>query len=559
MRLTGQPLVVSLFGSYLFASQSLAISIEGRVVNSVTNEPVAEAELKLVCWFDDGRKRTPCKSNISEKTLADGTFRFDSLHPLRYRLTATGSRGLVATAASQIEADFSRGSASLTDVVLKLTPESSITGKVLDETGQPKADVAVEAFRQSISSSGSQVTLVSKAISNEKGVYVLHSLVAGNYYVSTLLSHEDKNDPTNPYLFFAPDALSLDQAAMTHVDTGQSYSDIDLHLRAVAFYRIQGRAQMETSGSIAADKPQLEVDARDNSGASLPGRRIPLSPDGTFQTDVLPGAYTLRLTGALTMPQPKNSQTPTGPAVHLLAKQDIDVSAKDLLGLIVLIPPPITVIGHAYLEGTTESNIGKGRVTLRPVEAGAISGSQSAEIQPDGTFVLSNCDPANYAVRFLPPSGTYVKSIVFNQQDAMTHLMDLSRGSGGELTIIVRPGAASVTGTLDSSASQDASESQKSFDVALISDLWDENGLVPVHHATSKDGHFSVSGLSPGHYSAVATTTVDMRLWDNVKFVHEMQTRGVGIDLAENDKKQLSVPYLAYSEIDLLQSRLGIN
>ncbi len=346
---------------------------------------------------------------------------------------------------------------------------------------------------------------------------------------------------------------------MTHVDTGQNYSDIDLHLRSLMFYKVQGRAQMETNGSIAGDKPQLQIDARDSSGASLAGRRIPLNPDGTFQTDVLPGAYTLRLTGAVAVAQPKNSQNSTAMIVHLLAKQEIEVSGKDLLGLNLLIPPPITVTGHAYLEGTTQSNIGKGRVTIRPVETGAIGGFQSAEIQPDGTFTLTNCDPANYAVRFLPPSGTYVKSIVFNQQDAMTHPMDLSRGSGGELTIIVRPGAASVAGTLDSSAPQEANGSQKSFDVALISDLWDENGLVPVRSASSRNGSFSMNGIPPGHYSVIATSGVDMRLWENAKFVNEMQFHGVGIDLAENDQKQLTVPYLTYDEIDQLESRLGIN
>ena len=572
---------------YLCASHCLAaITIEGRVVNALTNESVPGAQLKLTCLVE-GRMQQLCKE-VSETTLADGTFHFDVRYPFKYLLKATGAAGLVAIKSSQIEADFTRHYSSLSDVLLKLSPEASLTGKVLDENGQPNPDVVVEALRQSISGATIQIAMVSKAVSNQKGVYVLRSLVAGNYYVSTAIAHVDKNDPTHPFLMYAPDSLSLDQAVLTHLDAGQSYSDIDLHLRPVIFHHLEGRAQMDTSGSIATDKPQLHLDARDSAGVSLPSREIVLNPDGTFQTDVLPGAYTLRLTGALALPQPaipkpavtqppvsqgQKAKTPIAPpappasttpppTVHLLAKQDIEVGGKDLYGLILLIPPPITVTGHAYLEGANETAIGNGRVTIRPVEAGAIGGPQTVEIQPDGSFTFTNCDPASYAVRFLPPAGAYIKSLVFNQQqDALTHLLDLSKGTGGDLTIVVRSGAASVTGAIaDAPVSQDASGSlQKLFEVALISDLWEENNLVPVRHASSKDGHFSMNGIPPGHYSAIATTGVEMRLWENGKFVREMQARGVGVDLAESDQKQISVPYLSFDEVDQLQSRLGIN
>jgi hypothetical protein len=560
MRLSEQRFLFALLCACIFPSQTrAAFSIEGHVVSAETNEPVPQADLKLVCLATSPGMQKLCKE-ITGKTLADGTFRFDSLYPLQYRLTAVGAPGMVATRWSKIEVNFGRGAASLTDVVLKLTPESTMTGRVLDETGQPKADVVVEAWRQSGSGVNSQLKLVSKTISNEKGVYVLHSLVAGNYYVATPLPHEDKNDTVNPYLFYAPDALSLEQATMTRVEIGQHYADIDLHMRAVSFFKIQGQAQTETNGSIAADQPQLRLDARDSSGVSLPGREVVLSQDGKFQTEVLPGAYTFRLTGALSLPQPKNSKTPAATMVRLLAKQDIEVSGKDLYGLMLLIPPPITVTGRAYLEGTTETNITKGRVAIRPVEAAAVVGSQTADIQPDGTFMLTNCEPTNYAVRFFPPSGTYVKSVVFNQQDVTTHFIDLSKGSGGELTIVVRQGPASIAGTIsDVSGSSDADGSQKIFEVALISELWDENGLVPIRHVASKDGRFSAGGIAPGHYAAIATSGVDTQLWENAKFVHEMQARGVGVDLAENDQKQLAVPYLPLGEIDQIQYRLGID
>ena len=119
---------------------------------------------------------------------------------------------------------------------------------------------------------------------------------------------------------------------------------------------------METANSIAGDPPRLEVDARDSSGITMPGREILLDRDGRFQTDVLPGLYTLRLTGALSTPLPNNSDKPPSTMLHLLAKQDVEVNGKDIYGITLLIPPPITITGRAYMEDATETKVSQGHV-----------------------------------------------------------------------------------------------------------------------------------------------------------------------------------------------------
>lgn len=193
------------------------------------------------------------------------------------------------------------------------------------------------------------------------------------------------------------------------------------------------------------------------------------------------------------------------------------------------------------------------QVMLRPVDPFAHGGDQAAMVQADGSFSITNCDAASYAVRFTAPTGTYVKSIMFNQQDATTHPIDLSRGAGGELAIVVRPGAASVTATV-----QESNEPGAPLDVVLIPDLWTENGLMPVLHATSKDGKFSFNGIPPGHYTAVAARGVEADLWRNAAFVRAMRERGASIELAENDQKIVSTPEVTGGEIDRIELQLGL-
>jgi hypothetical protein len=560
MRLLRTRLVWLICGGVLFSYASWALSIEGRVVNSVTNDPVPNAELTLACIKSakkdlSGYERA-CRDK-SAKATEEGTFSFDYLLPVKYLLTAGGVSGLVSTRLSQreIKIEFRKDKA---EILLKLEPESIISGRVLNEEGQPKADVPVVALRRVPSGATSVLSAVAKAVSDKAGVYEFRRLGPGDYYVATavmkpnpLIPKTINGQALDAFIIYAPGAISLEEAVATHLAVGQTASGFDLHLRSLIIYRIQGRAQMETAGQVVSGNLELHLDERNDSGVTTPGKEILMDSDGRFEANVLPGAYTLRLIGTTTIDTPPHSKTPPVPMVHLLAKQDIEISGKDQYGILLLIPPPFTITGRIHLEGTPEDKLEKGDVSLRPLDLVGASACQSTENPVDGSFSMTNCDPASYAVRYSPPAGTYVKSISFNEQDAMTHLIDLSRCSGGELKIVVRPGAASVSATV-----QDTS--QQLLDVVLIPDGWTENELVPVIHTEAKEGKYTAAGLTPGSYTAIATAGVAREYWQNARFVHEMQERGVGFQLAENEQKSLVTPLLSEDELREVEIRIGI-
>jgi hypothetical protein len=554
MRLPAKLLFLLLFASVEFAS-ALGPYIEGRVVNSATNEPVPNADLSLTCVKLSKYDRM-CR-DVTAKTGPDGTFSVDRLYRVKYLLTATGAPGLVETRQSQIEADL-HVAPSLTEVVLKLEPEAIIGGKVEDADGKPAPDIEVVAFKQVASGSTSHLSLTSRAVSNNSGEYVFHKLAPGNYYVATViktpntLEPQDKKRPFDTFLLYSPSALSLEDAIATHLEPGRTVSEVDLHLRPVITYRIAGRAQMEIPDQAISGDLELHIYPRDNSGVTGDGREILLNPDGSFQANVPAGLYTLKLTGTTTINPPPGSKTPPAMMLHLLAKQDIEISGKGVYGILILIPPPSVITGRVYLSEAGQDKIEKGDVMLRPVEPTGASGCQSAETQPDGTFRITNCDVAAYAVKFSPPAGTYVKEITFNAQDALTHPIDLSHCSGGELKIVIRPGAAAVTATIKDS------DSNKSFDVFLIPDTWAENELIPVVHAIGKDGKYSALGLTPGRYSALAANGIDPHLWENAKFIQQVKARGAECDLAENEQRQLVIPQLTEAEITQIELQLGL-
>ena len=105
--------------------------IEGRMVNLVSGEPVRRVNLTL---HVAGRPA----ASLTTVSGADGHFLFPKVEPGTYRLSAerTGFlqqdfRGSLVVGAGQ----------PVPDLVFKLTPQGVITGKVVDEEGDPVAAV----------------------------------------------------------------------------------------------------------------------------------------------------------------------------------------------------------------------------------------------------------------------------------------------------------------------------------------------------------------------------------------------------------------------------------
>lgn len=236
--------------------------------------------------------------------------------------------------------------------------------------------------------------------------------------------------------------------------------------------------------------------------------------------------------------------------LHLLAKQEIEISGKDIYGVVLLMSPPISIDGHISVEGQPNEPVKSGDVKLEAVDLIAPAGSLWAKIQPDGSFYLSNADAVTYAVRYSPPSGLYVKSIELNGQDALSHYLDLSSSAGGALKIVLQPGAGSVA------VSQGPNSTAS--DVILIPDVWIDSNLTPVVHLTSNGSGFSTAGLTPGGYTAVATAPLDRQTWAVDAFVREMRSRGTSFTLHENEQKIITAAEASKDEINRIELLLGI-
>ena len=127
-------------------------SLTGTVTNAVSGEPLRRT-LVYLRRLDASPSVTNVQVSKTSYTDATGRFAFEGITPGKYRLsaersgfitanygqrTATGSGTLMTIDAGQ----------KVTNGSMRLTPHGVITGRVLDEEGEPVVSANVQVLRQ---------------------------------------------------------------------------------------------------------------------------------------------------------------------------------------------------------------------------------------------------------------------------------------------------------------------------------------------------------------------------------------------------------------------------
>jgi hypothetical protein len=515
-------------------------SLEGTVTNSQTGEPVSGAAVHL---FPISRAHTGGVQPPPTTSQAGGGFRFDNVPPGSY-LVSCEHAGFSPNVSGETAGTVTISAGQQANIAVRMVPLGSISGKITGENGEPVPGARVQAFTSYSYRGKLQLRRASGATANEAGDYTLKNLSPGKYYVSA--------EPTSGDLVraFYPRALDLPSATAIEVSDGQDSPNNVIRLARAATYHVRGR--IDPFSSLASGPgAMLSLAPRNTLEADALGRTAQPNPDGTFDIGkVIPGSYTLWLTGSY------GSETgQDGARQRLLARQDIDVEASNVNGIVLAILPRITITGHVEMEGLENRNLSRLRINLAPAGEVLFGSFQSAAVNSDGSFSLQNLDPGEYVVHVLGgPPGTYVKSISFNRQDITKTGMDLSQGGAGQIDIVLRSGAAEVDGKLEA----DQTASNPVTTVVLVPDVLPPDGSGTLFGAVQPTGNFAIRNVPPGRYFAFAVsgwTTV----WQNAEFVRDIEREGTSIEVQENAHLQIQIPLLPPDRIQEVASRLGLN
>jgi protocatechuate 3,4-dioxygenase beta subunit len=564
---------ISVFAaSLLLLLQTSKGSIEGFVVSSTTNKPVAGAQVTSLKLPDRvpgatggiivGQVGGGPPDRPMTTTDASGHFVFSNIDAGTYQISATaegyaqqqfgpspnGQNGMTASVT------VAAGQAA-NNIVLHLTPGGTISGRVTGGNGEPLVGMDVQLVRATYQIDGRRnLSQLGTAQTNDRGEYRLFWMPPGKYYLSVSASIRPApgtfGPPSNvnnkyPRTYY-PGSSDVSGATEIDVPAGGELNGIDLRLAPQATYRIRGRVVDSATGQFPQNASVMII-PRDQvvGGISTLGSQYNRN-NGTFEIrDVLAGAYWIRAQMPMSGPPQTGTRfmpPPTGVAA-------VDVTANDVEGVSVVIQPPFSIPGRVRIDGEASlANLPQIRISLQPPTNSFIAFRLPTPpvISPDGTFAFEDVGPGEYQLNVPILGGpnapaVFVKEARLGGADVLNQPIVISGPVSDQFDIVLGTTTVQITGTVTDDRQQPASRAQ----VLFIPDRRDRRDLFR-NAVTNASGQFTMRNVPPGSYTVFAADPQDGSIFDPAVMA-KLEQKGQRVTVTNSSNITLSLKLLSPS------------
>jgi Carboxypeptidase regulatory-like domain len=470
--------------------------IAGTVVSSLTGTPLGKARVTLTDTADR-------RNYAFIITTENGRFTFAPFY--RGKFSLQGARRGFITAAYEQHEQFSTAIVTGTDfntedLVLRLTPLAVLSGKVLDETGDPVRKANVTLYMESHQAGMNRTVPVGADSTDDEGYYEFAALAPGNYFVSVSAQpwyaiHSFSPQPRANNL---PPTVSpsLDVAYPTTFNNGATDSEgataitihggdhlqVDVHVSPVSVLHLIFRAPQDEKQGQGVSMPVFEKRVFDSAEYVNSEGMRPISPGVYEMTGIPAGKYSVRMQGS------GFRQSQQFNEMNLVKDgQELDV-AQSVPGASV----KLTVKMPAGEPSPKQLNIALQDSRMQVVAFQAVD--------PAGEAAFDDIAAGKYSILVFSPNKRY--SVVRTVSSGVeTPGRDLSAASGSNLslTVFLAAGVVSVEGFV-----KRAGKASSGVMVALIPKDPQSHLDMFRRDQSDSDGSFVLRDVIPGTYTLIA-------------------------------------------------------
>lgn len=511
-------------------------TLKGRVLRA-DGRPLPRATVRI-----RAAAGTRSRSGVLETEL-DGTFLFDELPPGEYRLSASKTGFISLEFGQRRPREPGRpllveAGRTIDRLDIALPRPSAITGRIVDNDGEPVERVLVQALRLEFAAGRRRLLPVgTPRLTNDLGRYRLHGLQPGRYFVSAVAGHVGAIGLPGYAPTYYPGTVRGPDASMIAVELSQDTPGIDFALEPARTARIAGKAV--TSGGEPITGGIMLTGSQRAGNLTLPvGARI--RPDGTFEfANVAPGDYVVQVSRGR-----KNGSTEGEFAMQYVALNGEDVTNLSLRTL-----PGATVTGRITTGGSSLPSRDVS-LTAMPVDfdrSPFIGGPPArAEVNRDGTFTMAGLSGVRLLTLDRAPEGWALKGIYVDGNDITDTPIDFDtrpRGLAG-LDVVLTNQITDLVGGVVDAANQRAGD----YAVVVFStdrSRWTLRSRFVALARPQEDDTFRLRGLPPDEYYVAALSWIDGSEWQDPALLDSLAPRAARVTIAEGQSASLIATLIA--------------
>ena len=516
--------------------------IRGHVLDAATGQPLRRAQVRATS--------PELRESRSAATDQTGAYEFKNLAAGRYMLSVSKSSyvGVNYGQTRPLEPGKMldvRNAQLVDNVDFRLPRGGVISGRIVDEFGDPVEDVQVMAMRYQYLQGRRQLANTGRAgMTNDVGEFRIYGLPPGQYVISAtdraanvnlfVDSASGDRDRAGYAPTYYPGTANAADAQRITIGVGQKISDLTISLLPTRLARISGTA-VDSQGKPLANTMVMTM-LPSSAGMMSAGGQT--KADGTFTiNNVAPGDYTLVI-----LPRSVPGAEPSTESV--LANVTVNGEDIDDVRLIGVKPSKLTgrVIPAASQNNVSLSSLRLVASPANPPPLGIGGGNNAGRVNDDGTFELSVA-PGKQLIRMQVGgqfANTRLKSVRLNGVEVIDTGIDVRPNENIDgLEIELTTQLSSVSGTV-SDARGNAATTYTVVVFARERDKWGPASRYVYSGRPDQEGKYKVF-LPPSDYYVAALDYVEQGMQTDPDFLERLKDRATEFSINEGETRNLNL------------------